>query len=815
MKTTFRAIAVLLCAVMILGMLPMGAFALETDKAAKSTNPYLPMWEHIPDGEPRIFTDPETGEDRLYIYGSHDSFSSTFRYCGVDHVAWSAPLDDLTDWRHEGELFNAASLNGIPYINQNGEEQVLSENSNRVLYAPDVIYYPDNETYYMFLFPNPENQIFVVTSKSPAGPFTDPQYVCDGFDPAALVDDEVDENGNHKVYLYYSTESGRDGFACQLDPENNMKAIPGTLHYPDTYKNNEDEDIAAKSTMLSKNLAPFHFFEGPSIRKVNGWYLLSYQRSAPTNPENTGNGKLAEIGWAYSKNPYGDPNYADAALADEWHYGGVIVSNLGERIANPYAEDPENPDYIDTFFGQNTHGGMVQINDQWYQIYHRGTNNGMKRQSMVAPFDMEFDPVDGHPIIAQVEMTSQGFYTEGLDPFASYPAAIACYEVGGSYPIVWGAWVFYSSYPVFTCTTDDNYDPDGVHGDWYPIQQIRHRTWLGYKYYNFGEGFDAGEKLALRLSLKEYGAGTVNVYANDPKANYEDTEKPKTLLGSAQFAGTDAEEHEIAIAVDAAKLSGKKGIYVEFLSADGSTETNLCELNKLQFVKMEDECAHNYVATTVNAPTCMQAGSSTFYCTKCGSSYNEAIDAPGHDFENGICTRCGSAFADIEPGVFYFDAVQWAVDNGITNGYAPGVFAPELAVTRANIVTMLWRAAGCPEPTAEASFSDLRAGAYYTKAVAWAVENGITNGTGKNKFEPESICTRGQIVTFLWRYLNKPAASAPAVFTDVASGAYYADAAAWAVEAGVTTGITEELFKPEDNCTRAQAVTFLQRTLAE
>ncbi len=172
-------------------------------------------------------------------------------------------------------------------------------------------------------------------------------------------------------------------------------------------------------------------------------------------------------------------------------------------------------------------------------------------------------------------------------------------------------------------------------------------------------------------------------------------------------------------------------------------------------------------------------------------------------------------FEDIAPNAFYFDAVLWAVKNDITNGVTPTRFAPDRSVTRGQIVTFLWRAAGCPEPEAEATFADLKAGAFYTKAVAWAVENGITDGVSKDRFAPDSVCTRAQIVTFLWRYKGKPAASAPAAFTDLVSGAFYVDAVAWAVEAGVANGMSKELFKPSNSCTRGQAVTFIQRAVAK
>ena len=169
-----------------------------------------------------------------------------------------------------------------------------------------------------------------------------------------------------------------------------------------------------------------------------------------------------------------------------------------------------------------------------------------------------------------------------------------------------------------------------------------------------------------------------------------------------------------------------------------------------------------------------------------------------------------SPFADVATDVYYYDAVKWAVNKGITNGVSETLFGPDQACTRAQIVTFLWRAAGSPEPKSGSSFADVAADAYYAKAVAWAVENGITKGTSETTFHPDETCTRAQGVTFLYRALGKLAA-AQAGFTDVAADSYYADAVNWAAENGVTKGISETLFGPDGSCTRAQIVTFLYR----
>ena len=169
-------------------------------------------------------------------------------------------------------------------------------------------------------------------------------------------------------------------------------------------------------------------------------------------------------------------------------------------------------------------------------------------------------------------------------------------------------------------------------------------------------------------------------------------------------------------------------------------------------------------------------------------------------------------FNDVKPGDYFYDAVNWAVEKGITTGTSTTTFSPNASCTRAQIVTFLWRASGSPEPkTASNPFTDVAANAYYCKAVLWAVENGITTGTSATTFSPDAPCTRAQGVTFLWRANGSKAASAAASFTDVASDAYYAPAVAWAAEQNVTGGVGNGLFSPDTTCTRAQIVSMLYR----
>ena len=174
--------------------------------------------------------------------------------------------------------------------------------------------------------------------------------------------------------------------------------------------------------------------------------------------------------------------------------------------------------------------------------------------------------------------------------------------------------------------------------------------------------------------------------------------------------------------------------------------------------------------------------------------------------------RVRSSFVDVPSGSYYEDAVDWAVANGITTGTDAAHFSPDGICTRAQAVTFLWRAAGRPAPESRTMpFTDVPADSYYYDAVLWAVENGITKGTSSTTFSPDDTCTRAQIVTFLWRSEQSPAAGSSNPFTDVSADAYYADAVLWAVKEAITTGTTRTTFSPDAECTRAQIVTFLWR----
>ena len=203
-------------------------------------------------------------------------------------------------------------------------------------------------------------------------------------------------------------------------------------------------------------------------------------------------------------------------------------------------------------------------------------------------------------------------------------------------------------------------------------------------------------------------------------------------------------------------------------------------------------------------------------CTVTDNSQKDGFGA--HDYVNGVCSVCGAKgaeaapeFDDVKPEAFYFDAVQWAVKNGITNGTGKSTFSPNDVCSRYQIVMFLWRAAGQPEAKAAVSFADVKPGDIFYEAVQWAVERGITNGTSSTSFSPFAPCTRGQIVTFLYRSAGSPAISGTCDFSDVSAGSFCHDAVIWASSEGITKGTSAGRFSPNEGCTRAQVVTFLYR----
>lgn len=238
---------------------------------------------------------------------------------------------------------------------------------------------------------------------------------------------------------------------------------------------------------------------------------------------------------------------------------------------------------------------------------------------------------------------------------------------------------------------------------------------------------------------------------------------------------------------------------------------------------------HKTEVKDAKAATCTEVGyTGDEVCTVCGETVKKGTEIPalGHKFENGVCTVCGAAdpnyvvpnpFKDVEKTSPYYDAIIWAAKEEITTGKTADTFGIDEGCTRAQIVTFLYRAAGSPEVKADTvnPFTDVSKDSVYYNAILWAVENGITKGTTETTFDPNAVCTRGQIVTFLFRASGAEKVATGTNFADVASGSYCADAVAWAVANKVANGFADGTFRPEATCTRGQAVTFIYRALAE
>ena len=305
---------------------------------------------------------------------------------------------------------------------------------------------------------------------------------------------------------------------------------------------------------------------------------------------------------------------------------------------------------------------------------------------------------------------------------------------------------------------------------------------------------------------------------------------------------------------------GEWTVTKEATCTEAGVETRTCECGETETREIA-ALGHDYEAV-VTAPTCTEGGYTTYTCSRCGDSYvadetaalghteeiipgkaatctetgltegkkcsvcgeilvaQEEIPALGHDFVNGECTRCDAVkdatFEDVAVGSFFFDPVEWAVEKGITTGATETTFNPNGDLLRAQFVTFLWRAAGEPEPTTTVNpFTDVKTTDFYYKAVLWAVEEGITTGATATTFNPMGVTNRAQAVTFLWRYLDQPAATTGNDFTDVVAGMWYEAPINWAVENGVTNGMGDGTFGINNPCNRAHAVTFMYRALAK
>ena len=506
-------------------------------------NPFMPLWEHIPDGEPYVFEDPDNpGKYRVYLYGSHDI--EITNYCGRDQVVWSAPVDNLKDWRLDGVIFKVDK-------NGNGEPQKEAD----VLYAPDVTVKTEadgSKTYYLY----PNNQVggrngMIAKSKRPDGPFEvcnwdakDPNKA-DGvlaFDPAVFVDDDG------KVYGYWGFERS---YAAELDPETMATVKKGATVVEDMVSGRNQEGV-------------FKFFEASSLRKIKDKYVFIYSRFTQDGEFGlpTSNYTLA---YAYGDSPLGP-----------WTYGGTIIDGRGRE------KDPEGKVFASATVDGNTHGSICEINGKWWVFYHRQTGNDeYARQAMVAPITVNVEEGKGGKVeISEGEYTSEGFETEGLNPLQWHPAGIACWYTG--YKTCEHNWpnnTFYGSHIASAYGTDSKIsEPYAYVNNINPVVDNTDGSIVGYKYFNFDN--TKGKKLpALHINLIPEGIeGNIDILLDRPWS-YDGGR----LIGSIHIT-PEMPKNSTQLSVylpELTNISGKHALYFVFSSPE--KEKSICTLESFVF----------------------------------------------------------------------------------------------------------------------------------------------------------------------------------------------------------------------------------------
>lgn len=496
--------------------------------AALAQNPYLPLWEYIPDGEPHVFEDPDNpGKYRVYIYGSHDVLKS--EYCGRDQVVWSAPVERPWEWRYDGVIFTCTKDRDGNPLNEGGLGDIL--------YAPDIAFH--NNMYYFY--PNSQGwrrKAQMAVSKRPDGPFevvnwsaTDP-VECDGilgFDPAVFVDDDG------RVYGYWGFERS---YAVELDPAN-------------MYLPKEGAQVVEDMISGCKQDGVFRFFEASSMRKIDGMYVFIYSRMTAEGEFGlpTCNYNLA---YAYSESPLGP-----------FTYGGTLID------ARARETDADGKVFASACPYGNTHGSIAKLGKQWWVFYHRQTGTDeYNRQAMVAPIDVKIKKQGGRKcvVINEAEVTSEGFRTEGLNPSDLTAAGYACYlynphGVGQQYP----HFIFSGSYVKA---------PQGREG-LCPVVNNTAGSIVGYKYFNF-----SGRKYgSVKILLEPLHEGSVTIMIGGP-----DTQRGGKAVGSLTLGKDDLGAKEFIVPVALPKgIKGKQALYFVFSSPDSGV--SICDFYGFQFLE--------------------------------------------------------------------------------------------------------------------------------------------------------------------------------------------------------------------------------------
>ena len=521
----------------------------ETTTSAQLTtvgNPYMPLWEHIPDGEPYVFEDPDQpGKYRVYVYGSHDNLVT--EYCGRDQVVWSASVDSLNNWRYDGVIL---------VVDKNAKgEPFDSAGTADVLYAPDVTLVTDkdgNKTYY--LFPNDQTGMrngLIAKSSRPDGPFEvcnwsedDPNKV-DGvlqFDPAVFVDDDG------RVYGYWGFERS---YAAEFDPTTMATVKPGTKIVEDMIPGRYQE-------------GRFKFFEASSIRKIKDKYVFIYSRFTEEGEFGLPSSNYT-LAYCYSDNPLGP-----------WTYGGTIIDGRAHE------KDEQGNVIASATTDGNTHGSICEINGQWYVFYHRQTGtNEYARQAMVAPIDVKVEEGKGGKVeISEGEYNSQGFALNGLNPFERHSAGIACWYTGPK-PATheWPNNTFYGSYVASGYGDSDKFDaPYDIRNNTNFVVNNTDGSIVGYKYFRF-DANKLSDKLQLCLRLIPEGVdGTIEIMADRPW-----TSQGGKKIGQIDLKADMAKElTEMTADIDNPnQLTGQHALFFVFKS--DTKEKSLCWLADFVF----------------------------------------------------------------------------------------------------------------------------------------------------------------------------------------------------------------------------------------
>lgn len=553
-------------------------------------NPYLPLWEHLPDGEPRVFEDPDNpGKYRAYIIGSHDLRVNS--YCGPDIRMWSAPVEDLTDWRDEGAIFT---------YQKDGKWDVM--------YAPDLVEVKDRKgkkTYYLYPHSRgPRREAMVCKGDRPDGPFTPVNLNADGsavvegsilgFDPSIYIEEIKDKKDPDykKGFRAYGFWGFQHSSAAQLDQNTMYSVRPGTEIIPyfmpasSSYGNVKDPAGTEYPALYKEqNPGDFNFFEASSIRKVGNKYVMIF--SGYSGPDYGLPSTNSTLRYAFADSPLGP-----------WRSGGVLVDSRGIVL------NEDGTSLKETNAAHNTHGSLQEINGQWYVFYHRPPRGfGFARQAMVAPVKIEWDKkkvadggvvtITGYDpyatdetwiakasngnVYSGAEVTSEGFQIYGLDPYKYYDAGYACYLSNvGSMQDTWDIW-------------DPNMKVNMNGGDI-----------VGYKYFGFGgldkaqkglkpfEGTKPGNNTQLNVFLTPLAPfpTKINVMLDGPYAN--DTWKGRKI-GEINLPRGAKQGEKQQFLVDVSEyvdnLDGKHAIY---LVAEGAPGRPAVALNGIGFSKNGD-----------------------------------------------------------------------------------------------------------------------------------------------------------------------------------------------------------------------------------